>query len=154
MKIENLYNNVLNKSRNSNLFFTYGIKDTLQNKIILFLVHLSFIFNKIKKKNIKNNQKIFDYVFAKIETDLREIGFGDMSINTQMKLIVNKFYTILLDFQSFINNKYDDQFKIINHLFTMSNKSKKNYKNIVKYFSEYAKKIDLISIDDIYDGNL
>lgn len=153
MKIENLYNNVLLKSRNFKFFFNYGIKDNLQNKIILFLIHLSFIFNKIKKGNNKKNQKIFDYVFKKIEIDLREIGFGDMSVNAKMKLIVNKFYSILLNFDGFIEKKNDDQIKIINDLFNIKKNYKEDCKDIVKYINDFAIKIDLISINDIYNGN-
>ena len=54
-------------------------------------------------ENDKNYQIFFDYIFHRIETDLRELGYGDMSVNKKMKVIVTKFYSILLDFKNFDN---------------------------------------------------
>ena len=65
------------------------------------MIFLSKIFNKIQKED-NNYQKFFDYIFNRIETDLRELGYGDMSVNKKMKVIVTKFYSILVDFKNFI----------------------------------------------------
>jgi len=101
MNIENLYNKILIDARNPDIFSRF-IDDNLNNKIIIFLTFLSKVFNKIDK-NDKNYQIFFDYIFHRIETDLRELGYGDMSVNKKMKVIVTKFYSILLDFKNFDN---------------------------------------------------
>ena len=101
MNIENLYNKILLDARNPDIFSKF-IDDSLNNKIIIFLTFLSKIFNKIDE-NDKNYQIFFDYIFHRIETDLRELGYGDMSVNKKMKVIVTKFYSILLDFKNFDN---------------------------------------------------
>ena len=95
MDILNLYNKTLAEARNPLIFKNY-IDDNLNNKILIFLIFLSKKFNKIKKTD-DNYQKFFDYIFNRIETDLRELGYGDMSVNKKMKVIVTKFYSILLD---------------------------------------------------------
>jgi len=100
MNIEKLYNNTLKESRNPIIFEEY-INDNLNYKILIFLIFLSKIFNKIQKED-NNYQKFFDYIFNRIETDLRELGYGDMSVNKKMKVIVTKFYSILVDFKNFI----------------------------------------------------
>ena len=40
-------------------------------------------------------QHIFDYVFKQLEISIREIGYGDASINKKMKNYINFFYNIL-----------------------------------------------------------
>ncbi len=55
---------------------------------------MSFAFNLGILEDY-NKQTFFDYIFKRIETDLRELGFGDMSVNKKMKIIVTKFYSIL-----------------------------------------------------------
>ena len=40
-------------------------------------------------------QKIHDHIFKQIELSIREIGYGDVSINKKMKDYVNLFYLIL-----------------------------------------------------------
>src|SRR6056300_1002478 len=127
MNIENLYNKILLDARNPDIFSRF-IEDSLNNKIIIFLTFLSKIFNKMDE-NDKNYQIFFDYIFHRIETDLRELGYGDMSVNKKMKVIVTKFYSILVDFKNFKN---------------ISDKDKKAI--LQKYFTE-IKKIDDLSID-------
>lgn len=151
MKIEDLYNKILLKSRNSEFYNDFNIKNSLQNKVLLFLIHFSFIFNKIKKTDYEFNQKLFDYIFKKIELDLREIGFGDMSINKKMKILVTKFYSILLNFNNFISLSQKSKIELLSKLIELNtNNNPKNYNDISKYFNNYSKSIDLISINDIY----
>ena len=100
MNILNIYNKTLIEARNPLIFSNY-IDDNLSNKILIFLILLSKKFNKIKKSD-DNYQKFFDYIFNRIETDLRELGYGDMSVNKKMKVIVTKFYSIFFPTRSVI----------------------------------------------------
>ena len=98
-----LYNNILSLSRNKLFYNKFDLIDTFQNRIHLIFIHISFIFIKIKQNN-KNRiyktfyQKIFDLIFCKIELNMREIGFGDTTINKNMKFLVKTFYNILFNF--------------------------------------------------------
>lgn len=150
MEIENLYNKMLFKSRSLKIYKKYGVKDSLSNKIFLLLIHFSFIFNKIKNNDLEYNQKIFDYLFLRIETDLREVGFGDMSINKNMKTLVNKFYFILKKFNNFHNCSKKKKINLFNNLLNFVNNDDKKLNNIIEYFNKFSKKIDLISANDIY----
>lgn len=152
MKIEKLYNKVLIKSRNYDLYYKCNIIENLQNKIILFLIHFAFVFNKIKDLNSINNQRLFDYIFPKIEIDLRELGYGDMSINKKMKIIVNKFYSILLDFRDFQHKSFKNKIKLFKNLINSNNDNKIDYFNLINYFDKFAKNIDLLTINDIYSA--
>ena len=101
MNIENLYIKILSESRNPDIY-KYNLADNLNNKLLVFLIFFSKIFNNISK-NEKKYQNLFDYIFYRIEIDLREIGYGDMSVNKKMKIIVTKFYSILIDFKNYSN---------------------------------------------------
>ena len=97
---DKLYNNILLFSRNKLFYTKFDLIDTFQNRIHLIFIHISFIFIKIKQNN-KNQiykifyQKTFDFIFNKIELNMREIGFGDTTINKNMKFLVKTFYNIL-----------------------------------------------------------
>ena len=47
------------------------------------------------KTNKEYLQKFFDYFFRQIELSIREIGYGDVSINKKMKDYINIFFSIL-----------------------------------------------------------
>ena len=40
-------------------------------------------------------QNIYDFIFRQIELSIREIGYGDTSINAKMKKYLNLFHLIL-----------------------------------------------------------
>ena len=137
MNILNLYNKTLLEARNPVIFETY-VDDNLNNKILIFLIFLSKIFNKIKKTD-ENYQKFFDYIFNRIETDLRELGYGDMSVNKKMKVIVTKFYSILVDFKNYKLISKDEKSDILRKYFTDIRK--------IDDFSDYL--IKYLSIDNV-----
>ncbi len=137
MDILNIYNKILNESRNPLIFENY-IDDSLNNKIVIFLIFLSKKFNKIKKTD-DNYQKFFDYIFNRIETDLRELGHGDMSVNKKMKVIVTKFYSILIDFKDYYKISKDERSGILRKYFTEIRQ--------IDDFSDYL--IKYLSIDNV-----
>ena len=94
MDIENLYSKTLIDSRNPDIFKNH-LPDDLNHKVLVFLIFLSKIFNNVSK-NDENYQKFFDYIFNRIEIDLRELGYGDMSVNKKMKILNKIFYDILV----------------------------------------------------------
>ncbi len=137
MDILNIYNKILIESRNPLIFENY-IDDSLNNKIIIFLIFLSKKFNKIKKTD-DDYQRFFDYIFNRIETDLRELGHGDMSVNKKMKVIVTKFYSILVDFKDYYKVSKDERSSILRKYFTEIRQ--------IDDFSDYL--IKYLSIDNV-----
>ena len=46
----NIYNNLVNLSRNKTLFFYFTKKDTFSDRLLIFLFHLAFFFKNFKSK--------------------------------------------------------------------------------------------------------
>jgi len=155
-----LYNNILLLSRNKLFYTKYDLIDTFQNRIHLIFVHISFIFIKIKKNN-KNQiykifcQKIFDLIFNKIELNMREIGFGESTINKNMKFLVKTFYNILFSCEKYKEMNLDTKNIFLNKYLKLNNiKNTTNNKDIVVYFDKYeAFCVDLNS-DSVIRGEL
>ena len=64
--------------------------------MIIFFFHLAFllkIYKNIEKKN--NLQNLFDFCIRQIELSIREIGYGDATINKKMKEYVNLLFSII-----------------------------------------------------------
>ena len=130
----NIYNNLVNFSRNKKLFTDFTKEDTFSDRLIIFLLHFAF-FLKIFKNNENQHkmQNIYDYIFKQIELNIREIGYGDMSINKKMKSYINIFHTLLIKidtWETIDNNKRDDLLRSFLNF-------NKDMSNLSKYFEKY-----------------
>ena len=92
----NIYNNLINLTRNKNLYLNLKNKDTFSDRLIFFFFHFGFLLKYCKNEISKNEaQNLFDFVIRQIELSIREIGYGDVSVNKKMKEYINLFYSIL-----------------------------------------------------------
>ena len=92
----NIYNNLVKLTRNKELYKDFKVQDTFSDRMIFFLLHLAF-FLKVYKENNDNKvlQEIYDYIFRQVELSVREIGYGDQTINKKMKDYLNLFYGMI-----------------------------------------------------------
>ena len=74
-------------------------------------MHFSVMLIIFKQQKVEFPQKIYDDLFNSVEYNLRELGFGDVAVNTKMKNMNKTFYDILLKVN--ISNK---SFKINKNL--------------------------------------
>ena len=93
---DNLYNTLLNLSRNKFFYSKIGLDDTFETRLYLMFFHFSLIMICFKKKGKKFNQNSYDKLFHNIENNLRELGFGDVSVNKKMKDFNKILYDILI----------------------------------------------------------
>ena len=92
----NIYNNLIKLTRNKSLYSNLLNSETYSDRVIFLLLHLSFFMKNYKDLESKKKlQEIHDFIFKQIELSIREIGYGDVSINKNMKKYVNLFYDII-----------------------------------------------------------
>ena len=95
-KYINIYNNLVNLTRNKDLYKNLSNQDTFSDRLIFLLLHFAFFLKVFKDKESKVVlQEVYDYVFRQLELSIREIGYGDQSINKKMKDYINIFYAML-----------------------------------------------------------
>ena len=155
-----LYNNILLLSRNKLFYTKLNLIDSFQNRIHLIFIHISFIFIKIKQNN-KNKiykifyQKIFDLTFNKIELNMREIGFGDSTINKNMKFLVKTFYSILFNCEKYKEMRTNDKNEFLNKYLELNNiKNNSINKGIIEYFDKYEAFCFDLKTDSVLKGKL
>ena len=94
----NVYNNLINYSRNKDLYKSLNREDNFSDRLTFFLIHFAFFLKNFKTKENKDIlQKIYDFNFRQLELSIREIGYGDQSINKKMKVYINLFHAIVSD---------------------------------------------------------
>ena len=134
----NLYNNLIKLTTNKKLYKGFTKQDTFSDRLIFFLIHFAFFLKVFKKEdNSKIMQDIYDFNFRQLELSIREIGYGDQSINKKMKDYINFFHSIVSEVH-FWDNLSKDQKKNKISLF-IDNSTEIDY--LVEYFEEYQENL-------------
>jgi len=78
------------------LYLSLNRVDNFSDRLTLFLLHFSFFLKNYKtEENKKILQEIYDFSFRQLELSIREIGYGDQSINKKMKDYINLFHAMI-----------------------------------------------------------
>ena len=91
---------------------------------------------KIYKEN-KNKallQEIYDYIFRQVELSIREIGYGDQSINKKMKDYLNLFYGMIDKIHNWDSLTKESKNKILEIFLDNA----ENVEYLVNYFEKYS----------------
>jgi len=135
-KYLNIYNNFVNLTRNKDLYKGFKNQDTFSDRLIYFLLHFAF-FLKVYKENSDDNkdvlQEIYDSVFRQMELSVREIGYGDQSINKKMKDYLNLFYAMIDKIHHWDNLSTELRCSLLTTFLDNSN----NIEYLLDYFEKY-----------------
>ena len=121
-------------------------KDTFSDRLLIFFFHLAFFFKYYKTKtNRKYLQDFYDFVFKQIELDIREIGYGDQSVNKKMKTYVNLLYSIINKINKWEELEIKQKINILNLYIEI----KDNNEIIIDYFEKYTDYISKIPLNSL-----
>ena len=133
-----IYNNLINYTRNKDLYKNLDRQDTFSDRLTLFLLHFSFFLKNCKNDENKNIlQEIYDFNFRQLELSVREIGYGDQSINKKMKDYRNLFHSMVSE----------------SHFWDSLSRPEK-LKKISIFLSDFQNIDDLLEYFDNFNSNL
>ena len=137
-KYINIYNNLINITRNKKLYKNFTEQDLFSDRLIIFLLHFAFFLKIFKKDNEKKiMQEIYDYIFRQLELSIREIGYGDQSINKRMKDYLNLFYGMLDQIDRWENLSTNERTVLLSNF--LDNRSDTSF--LADYFEKYRKNL-------------
>ena len=129
----NIYNNLVKLTRNKKLYFSQE-QDNFYGRMIIFFFHLSILLKVYKNKEKKKIlQDLFDYCIRQIELSIREMGYGDATINKKMKDYVNLLFSIIDKIDNWeLKNNSERKMIIENYINEVP-----NVDNYIEYFEKY-----------------
>jgi len=131
----NIYNNLIKLTRNKILYENISNNESFSDRLIIFFVHFAFFLKIFKNQSSKDNlQNLYDFVFKQIELSIREIGYGDASINKKMKEYVNLMYAIIDKVELWENLDLTSKAKFFSEFINVDKKST----FFISYFDKYS----------------
>ena len=147
-KYINIYNNLVNLTRNKDLYNIQS-KDTFSDRLTVFLFHFAFFLKVFKTNdNTKELQEIYDYVFKQIELSIREIGYGDVTINKKMKEYINLFHSILSKIDNWTDLNDINKSKILTNFIPFDT----SRLDLTKYFDKYEILLSKTTLNSLIKG--
>ena len=137
-KYLHIYNNLINYTRNKDLYKNLKRNDNFSDRLTLFLLHFSFFLKNFKNDENKNIlQLIYDFNFRQLELSIREVGYGDQSINKKMKDYINLFHSMVSEIHFWDSlSKTEKLNKIENFLVDFNNND-----DLLDYFDDFNSKL-------------
>ncbi len=133
-----LYNTLLSLSRNIFFYDKINLSDKFETRIYLMFIHFSIMMKVFKKKRVKFDQDSYDSLFDNIENNLRELGFGDVSVNKKMKDLNKILYDILLKIEKSESKKFSINKDLISKYFDEFKHDKdQKYNDFEEYFLDF-----------------
>ena len=129
-----IYNKLIELARNKELYKDFKNQDIFSDRLTFFLIHFALFFKVFKNNdNRKKLQDIYDFIFRQLELSIREIGYGDQSINKKMKDYINLFHDMIDKFHFWDDLKKEQKLEIIgNYTYNSKNRS-----FLLDYFESY-----------------
>ena len=138
MNYIHFYNKLIKLTTNKTLYKSLGKQDSFNDRLLVFLFHFAFFLKVFKsEENEKKLQEIYDFNFRQLELSIREIGYGDQSINKKMKDYINLFHSMVSEIHF-----WDD--------LSRSDKLKK----ISTFLSDFQNNEELLEYFDLFNSNL
>ena len=133
-----IYNKLINYTRNKDLYKSLKREDDFSDRLTLFLLHFAFFLKNYKnEENRVILQEIYDFNFRQLELSIREIGYGDQSINKKMKDYINLFHSMVSEI----------------HFWKDLTRSQK-IKKFSIFLSDFNKIDDLLDYFELFNDNL
>ena len=88
-----LYGRIVERARDPAFFTEGGVPDTLEGRFELIALHAGLVMRRLGRepRAAEFNQALFDFLFADLDLNLREMGVGDMGVGKKVKSFAEHF---------------------------------------------------------------
>ena len=123
---------------NKELYQKFKKQDTFSDRLIYLLLHFAFFLKVYKNNENKSElQDIYDYFFRQLELSIREIGYGDQSINKKMKDYLNLFHSMIDKIHEWEIKSFNDKNSFFEEFENIAN----NSYYLTQYFDKYVENL-------------
>ena len=91
-----LYRRIVEQARQPDFYARHGVPDSLDGRFDMIVLHTFLVMRRLRAMTSKAaddlSQEVFDLLFADMDSNLREIGVGDLGVGKRVKKMAQAFY--------------------------------------------------------------
>lgn len=93
--VARLYVGLVEQARRPEFYTVGGVPDSVRGRFDMIVLHAFVVFRRLQAEDGRHAafaQALFDHMFADMDTNLRELGVGDLSVGKKVKRMAQDFY--------------------------------------------------------------
>ncbi len=93
--VAGLYGRIVAQARETGFFAVANVPDTVEGRFELVALHAWLVMRRLRDQGPEAaafNQALFDFMFADMDLNLRELGVSDMKVGEKVKDLASHFY--------------------------------------------------------------
>ena len=143
------YKNIVDMTRDIELYQKGGVPDSLDGRYELIVLHSHLFIRRLIKAGQNGkilSQKIIDILFKDFDQSLRELGAGDLSVGKKVQKMIEGYYGRASAYEEALySDKNDLILALERNLYGTVDPSKEQIKYIVNYINNLNKQLNYTS---------
>ncbi len=93
--VNDLYQIIVTHSRRPVFYTVLGVPDTVNGRYDVIMLHAYIVMKRLRAIGAEastTSQALFDWMFADMDKNLREMGVGDLSVGKKVKTMATAYY--------------------------------------------------------------
>ena len=93
--VSDLYEVIVTRARRPVFYTVLGVPDTVNGRYDVIMLHAYIVMKRLKaigSEASATSQALFDWMFADMDKNVREMGVGDLSVGKKVKAMATAYY--------------------------------------------------------------
>jgi cytochrome b pre-mRNA-processing protein 3 len=152
---ERLYGAIVAAARHVRFYENMGVADTIEGRFEMIVLHLFLVLNRLKGEGVEElRQRLTDEFFSDMDRSLRELGVSDVTVGKKVRRIAESYYGRVTVYHKALSADPKILEETISRNIYPDGASKVSMKAMADYFSNAAKLLDTIPLEQIIQAEL
>ena len=154
-----LYRTIVSHARNEGFYQLYEIPDNVNGRFDVLTLHMYIVLRRLKEIGPSGNtlaQDLFDIMLSDMDSNLREMGVGDLSVGKKVKSLAVAFYGRIKAYDDGILDQDKDTLiaSLKRNLYAERSPKESNLKILEQYLRNQVYVSESWTLDDIKAGTI
>lgn len=156
---QTLYAAIVTQTRQPTFYVDYEVPDTLEGRFELLVLHIFLVLERLRAEGSAGDavaQELVDAFVSDMDTTMREVGVGDLSVPKKMRRMSAGFYERLQSYRRALAQSEPDAFAAVvnGFVYAEAEASTSASVRLASYITSSAEVLRERSLQDLFDGRL
>jgi cytochrome b pre-mRNA-processing protein 3 len=150
-----LYEAIVAAARHVRFYEDMEVADTIDGRFEMIVLHLFLVLNRLKGEGVEElRQNLTDEFFSDMDRSLRELGVSDVAVGKKVRKIAESYYGRVTAYDKALSASPHILEEAISRNIYPDGAPEESIRAMTGYFSDAAKNLDAISLEQILLGEL